>query len=111
MFYVCYKLIKQRYNKYKLHWKYDDSTTRGQNKINTHAFSNLYIFLNDILNLWMSSIYGYWLSFAIEERRKKLYPIQKEARKQGKHVVLVRDKLFIDGMLYCGLSVRGGYSN
>lgn len=38
---------------------------------------------------------------AIEERRKKLYPIQKEARKQGKHVVLVRDKLFIDGMLYC----------
>jgi hypothetical protein len=38
---------------------------------------------------------------AIEERRKKLYPIQKEARKQGKHVVLVRDKLFINGMLYC----------
>jgi hypothetical protein len=32
---------------------------------------------------------------AIEERRKKLYPIQKEARKQGKHVVLVSDKLFI----------------
>ena len=51
MFYVCYKLIKQRYSTYKLHWKYDDSTTRGQNKINTHVFSNLYIFLNDILNL------------------------------------------------------------
>ena len=51
MFYVCYKLIKQRYSTYKLHWKYDDSTTRGQNKINTHVFSNLYIFLNAILNL------------------------------------------------------------
>jgi hypothetical protein len=38
--------------------------------------------------------------FIGHERRKKLYPIQKEARKQGKHVVLVRDKLFIDGMLY-----------
>lgn len=38
---------------------------------------------------------------AIEERRKKLYRIQKEAKKQGKHVVLVRDKLFIDGILYC----------
>ena len=38
---------------------------------------------------------------AIEERRKKLYPIQKEAKKQGKHVVLVRNKLFIDGILYC----------
>ena len=38
--------------------------------------------------------------FIGNERRKKLYPIQKEARKQWKHVVLVRDKLFIDGMLY-----------
>ena len=51
MFYVCYKLIKQRYNKYKLHWKYDDSTTRGQNKINTHAFSNFYIFHNEYFKL------------------------------------------------------------
>ena len=24
-----------------------------------------------------------------------------ESKKQGKHVVLVRDKLFIDGMIYC----------
>ena len=24
-----------------------------------------------------------------------------ESKKQGKHVVLVRDKLFSDGMIYC----------
>ncbi|XP_071138847.1 synaptonemal complex protein 1-like [Mytilus edulis] len=32
----------------------------------------------------------------IEDRRRKLYPIQKEAKYSGKHTVLVRDKLFID---------------
>ena len=29
-----------------------------------------------------------------------------ESKKQGKHVVLVRDKLFIDGMIYCHLRNR-----
>ncbi|CAC5423094.1 unnamed protein product [Mytilus coruscus] len=36
----------------------------------------------------------------IEERRRKLYPIQKGAKHSGKHAVLVRDKLFIDGKQY-----------
>ncbi|CAC5407663.1 unnamed protein product [Mytilus coruscus] len=36
----------------------------------------------------------------IEERRRKLYPIQKEAKHSGRHAVLVRDKLFIDGKQY-----------
>ena len=33
----------------------------------------------------------------IINKRKKLYPIMKEAKHQGRDVVLVRDKLFIDG--------------
>jgi hypothetical protein len=32
----------------------------------------------------------------IEDNRRKLYPIQKEAKRQGKHVVLVRDRLYIE---------------
>ena len=31
-----------------------------------------------------------------------------ESTKQGKHVVLARDKLFIDGMVYCHESKRQG---
>lgn len=38
----------------------------------------------------------------VEDRRKKLYPVQKEARRQGKRVALIRDKLFIDGEQYIG---------
>ena len=37
----------------------------------------------------------------IEDRRKKLYPVLKSAKKQGKNAVLVRDKLFINGVQYC----------
>lgn len=36
----------------------------------------------------------------INERRKRLYPHMKIARKQGKKAVLVRDKLFIEGTLF-----------
>jgi hypothetical protein len=36
----------------------------------------------------------------IDDNRRKLYPIQKEAKRQGKHVVLVRDRLYIDNELY-----------
>ncbi|CAC5397650.1 unnamed protein product [Mytilus coruscus] len=36
----------------------------------------------------------------IENRRKELYPIMKDARKSGKKVNLVRDKLYINGKLY-----------
>jgi hypothetical protein len=33
----------------------------------------------------------------INNRRKNLYPIMREAKQQRRHVVLVRDRLFIDG--------------
>lgn len=36
----------------------------------------------------------------VEERRKKLYPVMKHHRSIGRHVKLVRDRLFIDGQPY-----------
>lgn len=36
----------------------------------------------------------------IEDNRRKLYPVQKEAKRQGKNAVLVRDRLYIDNNLY-----------
>jgi len=36
----------------------------------------------------------------IEDRRSELYPIQKEAKRQGKRVALIRDRLYIDNGLY-----------
>lgn len=36
----------------------------------------------------------------IEARRRKLYPVMKRAKREGKTVSMVRDKLFIDGELY-----------
>lgn len=36
----------------------------------------------------------------IEQRRKLLYPVAKKARKEKKKVLLVRDRLFIDGNLF-----------
>jgi len=36
----------------------------------------------------------------IEARRKKLYPIQKEAKRNGRRVALVRDRLYIDNEPY-----------
>lgn len=36
----------------------------------------------------------------IEDARKPLYPIQKEAKRQGKTTVMVRDRLYIDNELY-----------
>lgn len=37
---------------------------------------------------------------AVEDNRKKLYPIMKSAKRQGKNAILVRDKLFINGQEY-----------
>ena len=37
---------------------------------------------------------------AIEERRRKLYPVMKSQRRAGKHVKLVRDALYINGVRY-----------
>ena len=36
----------------------------------------------------------------IEAKRKELYPVLKEAKKQMKRAVLIRDKLYINGELY-----------
>ena len=36
----------------------------------------------------------------IEQRRRKLYPIYKEAKKTRNNIFLVADKLIIDGMRY-----------
>jgi hypothetical protein len=33
----------------------------------------------------------------IEARRMKVYPVMKQAKREGKYVSLVRDKLFVDG--------------
>ena len=38
----------------------------------------------------------------IENRRRSVYPIMKQARRENKQVTLVRDKLFIEGELYTG---------
>jgi hypothetical protein len=35
----------------------------------------------------------------IEDKRRKLHPVLKDAKRQGKHAVLVRDKLFIISIL------------
>ena len=37
---------------------------------------------------------------SVEDKRKKLYPVLKEAKRNGKNAVLVRDKLFINGSQY-----------
>ncbi|XP_033760916.1 uncharacterized protein LOC117342774 [Pecten maximus] len=42
----------------------------------------------------------------IEDKRKILYPVAKEARKNGKKTVLNRDQLYIDGVLYKGPDVQ-----
>ena len=36
----------------------------------------------------------------IEARRRKLYPVMKEAKSERKHCIMVRDKLFIDNVPY-----------
>ena len=36
----------------------------------------------------------------IEQRRKKLYPVQKEAKQNDQQTVLVHDQLFINSVLY-----------
>jgi hypothetical protein len=45
----------------------------------------------------------------IEDKRRKLYPVLKDAKRQGKHAVLVRDKLFINGSQYF-VDDTNGYS-
>ena len=42
----------------------------------------------------------------IEDRRRELNPIQKEAKRQGKRVALIRDRLYMENELYVP---RGGF--
>jgi len=46
----------------------------------------------------------YWHSSTVPQyyrtARKKLYPVEKEAKRNGQHTVLVHDRLFINGVLY-----------
>lgn len=37
---------------------------------------------------------------SVEDNRRKLYPVMKDAKRQGKNAILVRDKLFINGTQY-----------
>ncbi|CAG2241030.1 unnamed protein product [Mytilus edulis] len=64
-------------------------------------FSDLQYVLKNAYKL-RNSQYGIRQQFPkeIEDNRKLLYPIQKEAKRQGKKVVLVRDRLYIDNQLY-----------
>ncbi|CAC5376126.1 unnamed protein product [Mytilus coruscus] len=64
-------------------------------------FSDLQYVLNNAYKL-RNTQYGIRQQFPkeIEDNRKLLYPIQKEAKRQGKRVVLVRDRLYIDNQLY-----------
>jgi len=41
---------------------------------------------------------------AVEEKRKRLYPVMKENKTRGKKEKLVRDRLYIDGVLYVCVS-------
>ncbi|CAC5368243.1 unnamed protein product [Mytilus coruscus] len=64
-------------------------------------FSDLQYVLNNAYKL-RNTQYGIRQQFPkeIEDNRKLLYAIQKEAKRQGKRVVLVRDRLYIDNQLY-----------
>lgn len=42
----------------------------------------------------------------VEEKRKVLYPVLKQAKRNGKNASLVRDKLFINGKLYAPENVQ-----
>ena len=44
----------------------------------------------------------------IEEKRRRLYPVMKEAKKKGDKVKLVRDKLFINGEPYTSFQIERG---
>jgi hypothetical protein len=47
-------------------------------------------------NVWVNEQYPP----EIEERRKKLYPIMRQAKRDGKRVRLVKDSLYIDGIVH-----------
>ena len=76
---------------------------RGQRPIVARFLyhSDLQYVLNNAYQL-CNTPYGIRQQFPkeIEDNRRKLYPIQKEAKRQEKHVVLVRDRLYIDNERY-----------
>lgn len=64
-------------------------------------FNDLQYVLNNAYRL-RNTPYGIRQQFPreIEDRRRELYPIQKEAKRQGKRVALIRDRLYIENELY-----------
>lgn len=64
-------------------------------------YNDLQYVLNNAYRL-RNTPYGIRQQFPreIEDRRRELYPIQKEAKRLGKRVALIRDRLYIDNELY-----------
>ena len=60
-------------------------------------FNDLQYVLN---NAYRLRITPYGIQQQIEDRRRELYPIHKEAKRQGKRVALIRDRLYIENELY-----------
>jgi hypothetical protein len=60
-------------------------------------FNDLQYVLNNAYRL-RNTPYGIRQQFPreIEDRHRELYPIQKEAKRQGKRVALIRDRLYIE---------------
>jgi hypothetical protein len=79
---------------------------RGTN--NARPIVARFIYHNDLQMVLQNAYKLKGSSFGISEqypaeinnRRKNLYPIMREAKQQRRHVVLVRDRLFIDGEQY-----------
>jgi hypothetical protein len=79
---------------------------RGTN--NARPIAARFIYDNDLQMVLQNAYKLKGSSFGISEqypaeinnRRKNLYPIMREAKQQRRHVVLVRDRLFIDGEQY-----------
>lgn len=79
---------------------------RGTN--NARPIVARFIYHNDLQMVLQNAYKLKGSSFGISEqypaeinnRRKNLYPIMREAKQQRRHAVLVRDRLFIDGEQY-----------
>ena len=79
---------------------------RGAN--NARPIVSRFIYHNDLQMVLQNAYKSKWFSFGISEqypaeinnRRKNLYPIMREAKQQRRHVVLARDRLCIDGERY-----------
>lgn len=73
-----------------------------------HPIVARFLYHNDLVNVKKNAYklkgkpYGIHEQYPveIEERRKKLYSVQKRLKESGRRTKLVRDKLYVDGKLY-----------